>query len=294
MQPKVSIIILNWNGWPDTMECLESLNRLDYSNFEIILIDNNSKERLPLVNMRFLKLSIFQVFNDNNLGFAGGNNQGINIALERGADFILFLNNDTTVESDFLKKLVAVAKKNKDYGIFGPVINYYDQPEEIWFAGGQLNRLKTEGRHILLAPKEELKKVDYITGCCLLVKKEVVKKIGLLSEDYFLYYEDTDWCQRAQLAGYNCGLVTSAKIYHKQSRSTQEFSYPYIYYHSRNGLIFASRYGVKSLVYLASAWIFFKQLVKIIINHHSHWAGPVIRGVSAFWQGKRGKLEGYY
>jgi len=114
MQPKVSIIILNWNGWPDTMECLESLNRLDYSNFEIILIDNNSKERLPLVNMRFLKLSIFQVFNDNNLGFAGGNNQGINIALERGADFILFLNNDTTVESDFLKKLVAVAKKNKD------------------------------------------------------------------------------------------------------------------------------------------------------------------------------------
>ena len=324
MQPKVSIIILNWNGWSDTMECLESLNRLDYSNFEIILIDNGSKEKPPLVNVQFLKLSIFQVFNEENLGFAGGNNQGINIALERGADYILLLNNDTTVEPDFLKKLIAVAKENKNYGILGPVINYYDEPDKIWFAGGQLNWLKTRGTHItdmnkiysssgISQQRDEVEKsdfeessrlaslrsnsileVDYITGCCLLIKKEVIEKIGLLAEEYFLYYEDTDWCQRARRAGYLCGLAGEAKIFHKQSRSAQEFSYPYIYYHSRNGLIFASRFGVKILVYLASGWIFLKQIIKIIIGHKKEWAKPVWRGVWDFWRGKKGKLEGYY
>ena len=294
MLPKVSIIILNWNGWADTLECLASLNRLDYNNFEIILIDNASKERPPLVSVQFLKLAIFQIFNEKNLGFAGGNNQGIKIALERGADYVLLLNNDTTIETDFLSKLIEAGENNKAYGIFGPVIYCSDEPEKIWFAGGQFNWLKTRGSHIFTKPSEELKKVDYITGCCLLAKKTVIEKIGLLSEDYFLYYEDGDWCLRAQKAGYSCGLVSLAKIYHKQSRSTQEFSYPYIYYHSRNGLIFSARHGLKLLTYLASIWIFFKQFVKAIIDHHSHWAGPVMRGVTDFWRGKKGKLEGYY
>jgi hypothetical protein len=294
MLPKVAIIILNFNGWADTLECLASLNRLDYSNFEIILIDNASKERPPLVNVQFLKLTIFQVFNEKNLGFAGGNNQGIKIALERGADYVLLLNNDTTVEPDFLKKLVEAGENNKSYGIFGPVIYYSDEPEKIWFAGGQFNWSKTQGSHLFANPSEELKRVDYVTGCCLLAKKEIIEKIGLLSEDYFLYYEDGDWCLRSQKAGYSCGLVGSAKIYHKQSRSAQEFSYPYIYYHSRNGLIFSSRHGLKPLTYLISLWIFFKQLIKVMIDHNFHWAGPVMRGVADFWRGKRGKLEGYY
>jgi len=294
MQKKVAIVILNWNGWPDTLECLESLNRLDYSNLDIILIDNASKERPPLISVQFLKLTIVQIFNEKNLGFAGGNNQGIKIALERGADYILLLNNDTTVESDFLKKLVGVGEEKESYGILGPIIYYSDEPEKIWFAGGQFNRLKTRGSHIFIKPNEAVKKVDYITGCCLLVKKAVIEKIGLLSEDYFLYYEDGDWCLRAQKAGYICGLVSSAQIYHKQSRSTKEFSYPYIYYHSRNGLIFSSRHGLRSLTYLASIWIFFKQLIKTMIDHHFNWAGPVMRGVMDFWRGKKGKFEGYY
>jgi len=297
MQKKVSIIILNWNGWPDTLECLESLACVDYDNFEVILIDNGSKEPFGYardIKNKFGELKIIPIFNKENLGFAGGNNQGIKIALERGSDYILLLNNDTTVESDFLKKLIEVGEKNKSYGIFGAVIYYSDEPEKIWFAGGKFNWPKTRGSHIFSKPNDELKKVDYITGCCLLIKKKVVEQIGLLSEDYFLYYEDGDWCLRAQKVGYRCGLVSSAKIYHKQSRSTQEFSYPYIYYHSRNGLIFASLHGLTILAYLASVWIFFKQFIKAIIDHHTDWAGPVMRGVMDFWRGKKGKLKGYY
>lgn len=297
MFPKVSIIILNWNGWADTKECLVSLNCVDYDNFEVILIDNGSKESLDFardIEEQFSNLKIELILNEENLGFAGGNNQGIKIALEGGAEYVLLLNNDTTVEPDFLKKLIEAGEKNKSYGILGPVIYSSNEPEKIWFAGGQFNWLRTRGSHIFTEPSDELKKVDYITGCCLLVKKEVIEKIGLLSEDYFLYYEDGDWCLRARKAGYLSGLIGLAKIYHKQSHSTQEFSYPYIYYHSRNGLIFSFRYGLGFLTYLASVWIFLKQFIKALVDHNSHWAGPVMRGVVDFWRGKKGKLKGYY
>jgi hypothetical protein len=302
--PKVFIIILNWNGWSDTMECLSSLNNIIYDNFEVILIDNGSKEKLPISNYQFPKLKITQIFNDLNLGFAAGNNQGMKMALEGGAEYVLLLNNDTAVEPDFLNRLVEASENNKEYGILGPVIYNYGT-EKIQFAGGKINWSKTKGEHLTLfnAPQPplnlrggagELYFTDYITGCCLLIKREVIEKIGLLSEDYFLYYEDTDWNMRARNAGWLCGVVPNAKIYHKASQSSQEFSYPYIYYHSRNGLIFASRFGSKFLTCLISGWIFVKQVIKMVVGYRRDWARPVMKGVIDFWWTKKGKLEGYY
>ena len=298
MNPKVFIIILNWNGWSDTLECLESLSRIVYDNFEVILIDNASKGdyRLPTTDYRF---KIQMIYNKENLGFAGGNNQGIKLALERGADYVLLLNNDTTVEPDFLKVLVEAAEADKKYGILGPMIYCYGEPSRIQFAGGKINWSKTRGTHITIPPFEKggrggIFPTDYITGCCLLIKREVIEKIGLLNEDYFLYYEDTDWCLRAKKAGWLCGVAPIAKIYHKQSKSTDKFSYPYIYYHSRNGLLFASRFGFLPLTYLISFWIYFKQLIKLLIGYKYKWARPVMYGVEDFWRGKVGKLRGFY
>jgi len=299
MSPKVFIIILNWNGWRDTFECLKSLSDLAYGNFEIILIDNASKEKTRFSRETFPKLKTTQVFNEYNLGFAGGNNQGIKMALEGDADYVLLLNNDTTVEPDFLSVLVAEAEKNNEAGILGPKILFYDEKRLIWSAGGKITGNFTRGELIGYRQNDsgqynQTKEVDYISGTCLLVKKEVIKKIGLISEDYFLYYEDNDWCQRVRQAGYKCLLVPEAKIYHKASKSTQEFSYPYIYYHSRNGLILASRFGSKTLTYLISFWIFAKQVIKLLVGYKRNWARPVMRGVVDFWRGKRGKLTGYY
>ena len=311
--PKVFIIILNFNGWPDTLECLASLSKVNYDNFEVILIDNGSKENFQFPISNFQKFKIQAIYNRKNLGFAGGNNQGIKLALERGADYVLLLNNDTTGEPDFLTKLIKAGEQNNKYGILGPIIYDYNEPSKIQFAGGKINWSKTKGEHIvdgknppqpslkggsnsppLGGVRGDLTETDYITGCCLLIKKEVIEKIGLMSEDYFLYYEDTDWNLRAQKAGWQCGVVPSAKVYHKASRSAQEFSYPYIYYHSRNGLIFASRFGSRFLTYLISAWIFLKQVIKLIIGYKRNWARPVMKGVIDFWRGKKGKLSGYY
>ncbi|MBI4708867.1 MAG: glycosyltransferase family 2 protein [Candidatus Portnoybacteria bacterium] len=311
--PKIIIIVLNWNGLSDTIECIESLKKIDYQNYEIILVDNGSMDNsVAVLKEKFG--DIYLIENRKNLGFAGGNNVGIKYALKNGADFILLLNNDTKVESDFLTKLVKIANNDNKIGIVGPIIFSYDEPEKIYFAGGKVNWSRTRGEHINFEKKSisvipakagiqtwmpdqvrhDIYGVDYITGCCLLIKKEVVEKIGLMSEDYFLYYEDTDWCLRAQRAGYKCVLASQAKIYHKQSKSTGEFSYPYIYYHSRNGLMLCSRFRSKILAHIISSWIFLKQIIKLVIGYKREWAKPVMKGVVDFWKGKAGKLEGYY
>ncbi|KKS64853.1 MAG: hypothetical protein UV67_C0015G0022 [Parcubacteria group bacterium GW2011_GWC1_43_12] len=319
--PKVFIIIVNFNGWPDTLECLGSLEKVDYDNFEVVLIDNASTEKPPLYSVipgLTRNLKVRQIYNDFNLGFAGANNQGIKMAQGCGADYILLLNNDTTVEPDFLNKLVEAAQSDDKIGIIGPYIYYYDDPAKIQFAGGKINWSKTRGEHILQLNSDVIpakagiqinsglnsdldsrfrgndRPVSYITGCALMTKREVVEKIGPLSEDYFLYYEDTDWCQRAKNAGYKCAIVPESKIYHKQSKSAGEFSYPYIYYHSRNGLIFGWKFGPKIIVAILSVWIFLKQIIKYLTGYKRAWARPVMKGVVDFWKRKRGKLEGYY
>jgi hypothetical protein len=313
MDKKVFIIIINFNGWPDTKECLDSLDRVEYDNFEVILIDNASKEKPQTANFSGQKFKVKTILNEKNLGFAGANNQGIKLALDpsthsissgqagsgQEADYVLLLNNDTTVEPDFLTKLVAEAEDDETAGIVGPLIHFYDNKDKIWSAGGKITNNFTRGE--LIAYQETnnddyqvAEQVDYISGTCLLIKTEVIKKIGAISEDYFLYYEDTDWCLRANRAGFRSLLVPQAKIYHKASRSTVEASYPYIYYHSRNGLMFGERFGNRMIVPLFSVWIFLKQVAKLVFNYKKDWAKPVMRGVCDFWRGKKGKLEGYY
>ncbi|HRY52779.1 MAG TPA: glycosyltransferase family 2 protein [Candidatus Portnoybacteria bacterium] len=299
MDKKVFIIIINFNGWPDTKECLDSLARVDYDNFEVILIDNASKEKPQTAGFSSQKFKVRTILNQENLGFAGANNQGIKLALENKADYVLLLNNDTTVEPDFLTKLVAEAEDDETAGIVGPLICFYDEKDKIWSAGGRIANNFTRGELIAYQEAEDgnyqvAEQVDYISGTCLLIKAEIIKKIGLISEDYFLYYEDTDWCLRASRAGFRSLLVPQAKIYHKASRSTVEASYPYIYYHSRNGLMFGERFGNRIIVPLFSVWIFLKQVAKLVFKYRKDWAKPVMRGVCDFWRGKKGKLEGYY
>src|SRR3989338_5242542 len=126
--PKVFVIIINFNGWPDTQECLESLEKLlvsDTNSFEVVLIDNGSQNNFQFPISNFQKLKIHEIYNKENLGFAGGNNQGIKLALANGAEYVLLLNNDTTVEPDFLAKLVEETKSDESTGIVGPPISFF-------------------------------------------------------------------------------------------------------------------------------------------------------------------------
>src|SRR3989344_1344952 len=144
---KVFIIIINFNGWPDTKECLESLSRVEYDNFEVVLIDNASKDDYGLRTTDY-GLKIHEIRNKENLGFAGANNQGIKLALANNANYVLLLNNDTMVEPDFLSKLVEEAEDDESTGIVGPLICFYDDHNKIWSAGGKISNHSTKGELI--------------------------------------------------------------------------------------------------------------------------------------------------
>jgi len=296
MIPKVFIIIVNWNNWTDTLECLESLKNNDYLNYKVVIIDNGSKEKFQISDSK-----VKVIYNKENLGFSGGNNVGIKYALENKADYILLLNNDTIVSNNFLSKMVEIAEKDNKIGIVGPKI-YFPDSKKIWFAGGKINWLYNKG--IMKGfneidngqyNKPEAQKTDYITGCCALIKKEVLKKIGLMPEEYFLYYEDTDWSLKAQKQGYKCIFVPSAIIWHKGSKSSVAESSSYIYYHIRNGLILAKKYApwhIKFFVHLDVIWRIKKQIFKYIFMPKKRiWAKYILLGIRDFYFNKKGKIN---
>jgi GT2 family glycosyltransferase len=187
-------------------------------------VDNASSDgTVETVKEKFPSVKI--ISNPKNLRFAGGNNVGIEYALQNKSDFVLLLNNDTEVDPNFLSELVRFAENDSRIGIVGPKIFYYYDQKRIWFAGGRVDYWKGWISHIGIreidhGQYDTAREVDYITGCCMLVKREVVEKIGKLDESYFIYGEDTDWCLRASRADYKLAYVPSSVIWHKVSASS--------------------------------------------------------------------------
>ncbi|WP_297634869.1 glycosyltransferase family 2 protein [uncultured Clostridium sp.] len=250
-EPLVYIILVNYNGFEDTKECIASLKKIDYKNYKIILVDNASVEK---ANLNFD--GVITIKSKVNLGFAGGNNLGVKKALKDKADYILLLNNDTTVEKDFLSELVKTAMKDNKIGVVGGKINYFDEKDKIWYAGGKVNSFTARTRHIGVneIDKGEYDKeseTEYVTGCMMLVPAKVIEDVGMMEEDYFLYYEETDWNMKIKNGGYKIVYNPKAKIYHKISSSTQKISDIVSYYYDRNSYYFIMRnFGTKNKMFM--------------------------------------------
>ncbi|MFC2082233.1 glycosyltransferase family 2 protein [Bacteroidota bacterium] len=189
--PQVNIVILNWNGLEDTLECLESLRNINYPNYKIIVVDNHSTGNdVELIKEKYENEISKLIVTEQNLGFSGGNNIGIDYSVESGAEYILLLNNDTVVEADFLTILVNEGKSD-DIGIVSPMIAYFSDNKKIWSAGGKINKLKasgfTFGRNKNVENFNYARICSFASGCCLLIKSRMIKEIGKLDENYFLY-----------------------------------------------------------------------------------------------------------
>jgi GT2 family glycosyltransferase len=239
--PKVDIIVLNWNSYEDTSNCLRSLERIDYPRYKVTVIDNgstdNSGERL---SAEFGQADF--IFNDDNMGFAGGCNVGINQVTEGSspADYVLLLNNDTVVESDFLDRLVCVAEKHEDIACVGGVIN--DSSGQVWFAGGRFIPYLCRGSHIQEVESDEPYETDFVTGAMMLVDSGFLSSHGGLNEDYFFGMEDLDLCLTAQEQDLKLLISPEARATHNVSSSAGRRS-PFKYYHStRNRLQLASNH----------------------------------------------------
>jgi GT2 family glycosyltransferase len=296
MKPKVVIIILNWNNWSDTVECLESVYQINYPNYDIIIIDNgstdNSTEKIikyckggikvksrffsngpnnkPIDILMYTKdiaekggileketyfsnlpsnTKLRLILNGKNYGFAEGNNVGIRYALKAlNPDYVLLLNNDTVVDKNFLTELIKVAETDSKIGIVGPKMYYYDHPKMFWGAGGKVVMLLEHWQRgmnkIDKGQFEKIEDVDFIAGAGLLIKKEVFEKIGLIPTDYFLGWEDIDFCMAAKKHGFRVNYVPKSIIWHKVSASYKKgnLNYKQVVWGIRNRILFRHKF----------------------------------------------------
>jgi GT2 family glycosyltransferase len=264
----VYIVILNWNGWQDTIECVESCGRLTYSDFRIVIVDNGSTDGSEsILRERFPGLVILQ--SGENLGFSGGNNVGIRYALEHGGEYVWLLNNDTVVDPEGLTELVAVAERDDRIGIVGSKLYYYSEPNRLVFAGGfwkgaplyPLDRGVNEEDHGQYDVEED---VEYITGCSLLIKTAVIADIGEMCPDFFLYWEDVDWNASASDRGWRIVFVPTSRVWHKVAASTNSEPGMKTYYSVRNRLLFLKRHRRSLLftTFLRTLFVFISYFLK--------------------------------
>jgi len=273
---EIAVIILNWNGLEDTLQCLESLKAIKYPNYEIILVDNGSTDdSVACLSSRYPNVTIIE--NEENLGFAEGNNVGIRHALASNVLYLLLLNNDTIVEPHFLTELIEVAENDPKIGIVGPKIVYDSDPEKIWSVGGRANLFLglflNKGNHHSARTCTGIKTVDYVSGCALLIKAEVIEKVGLLDEDFFLYLEDADWNFRAHLHSYRSVVNCDATVLHKSGASRRTAPDSVYYYFARNSLLFLKKRG---------KWYHFVTFVPSFV---------ALNGVMFIWSLAQGKRE---
>ena len=209
----VTVVVLNWNGFEDTRRCVESLRRLDYPSLSIIVVDNGSTDdsaarieaELPEVEL---------IRSERNLGFAGGVNLGIRRALEGDAAYVWLLNNDATAEPGTLSALVDEAERDEHVGIVGGVLR--DPSGRVEWGGGRINRWTGVSR-----PARPGRRLDYVSGACMLVRRAVFDEVGLFDEAFFFYFEDADLCARARQAGWRLAVAPEARVEHEVGASVK-------------------------------------------------------------------------
>lgn len=241
--PLVSIITVNFNQSEVTCAFIESLNRITYPNFEVIVVDNNSTEDDPaIIKQRYPNIIFIQ--NPINYGFAAGNNFGL---MRAKGDYVMLLNNDIEVPPDFMQPLVEKLEKNTKIGAVSPKIKYYYQSDTIQYAGfTPLDNITMRNTAIGFRQKDtgqydKDRKTAYAHGAAMMVPMRVVKEVGLMSYIFFLYYEEADWCARIANAGYSMYYVHNSYVLHKESISTGKLSALKIYYQNRNRIVFMRR-----------------------------------------------------
>jgi GT2 family glycosyltransferase len=256
--PKVFINILNWNGKEVLKDCLRSIEGVDYANYEVVVVDNGStdgsqeeiEKNFPYVH---------SVKNRENIGVAEGQNIGVRYALEKGADYVFVLNNDTTLDRNILKELIKASKGDPKVGVAVPLTYSADEPDKIQSAGGMIDWNRGKCYHLQAAETENsVTEIDYLGSA--LIKRNVIEEVGLYDSRYFAYWEDTDFCTRVKRAGFKVVCALRAWLWHKGTYSIKKITGFYEYYFTRNRFWFMKRYATRWQFASFILWFFFFEL----------------------------------
>lgn len=282
---KVSIITVNYNQPEVTLELLKSLREQDYQNLEVIVVDNGSREDASArINEEYPEA--ITIRSEKNLGFAGGNNLGIRAST---GDCLFFLNNDTVVPKGTIASLVDVLDGNDEVGAVCPVINYYDQPAITQYAGYTPISTLT-GRNHAIGYRQHVPVADHLIdtpfahGAAMMMRRSVIDQVGLMPENYFLYYEELDWGAKITKVGYKIKVDRSVRIFHKESISTGKASPLKTYFQTRNRILFMRRNvrGIRKIAFLLffTFLAFPKSLLGFLMkgemdHFYSFWNGAI-------------------
>ncbi|HEX8598932.1 MAG TPA: glycosyltransferase family 2 protein [Chloroflexia bacterium] len=261
-------VILNWNNLELTQDTLRSLQAQDYPRLRAVLLDNasrNQEETLSVIHDEFPQVELWG--SRRNLGFAGGCNLGMRVALEMGAERVLLLNNDVLLERDVVSRLVEALEDEK-IGAVSPLVLYASEPERVWFGGGSVRmggRVLPE--HLWLdeppdhVPAVSAYDTEWLAGTCILARRSAVEQVGLMDAAYFLYWEDVDWCYRLRMAGYRLLVVPGARIRHRVNATTASLpSLGSVYYWERNRLRFIKKWGTRASLIIGIVKILWRSL----------------------------------
>lgn len=280
MDPRLSIVSVNYNTTADTIAFIESCRLSDYSHFEIVIVDNASSPPFPEIEGRDLTIIRSPV----NLGFAGGNNLGIDAAT---GDYIFFLNSDTLVTKDLFSKIVDFLRETPDAGAVTPKILYADGVT-IQFAGsGSISTLTGRGRRIGrnesdAGQYDTVYQTELVHGAAFAVPRKVISEVGKMPQEFFLYYEEHDWAEQIKRAGYKLYYNGKASIIHKESKSVGGSSPLKTYYMARNRILFIKRnsQGIARWVSLA-----FVTFISLPVNLCRFVVTRKLNLAKAYWKG---------
>lgn len=285
-KPLVSIVTVNYNGSIHTRAFLNSLRHISYRQIEIFVVDNASCESIEDLKQDFPEVIFIE--SKENLGFAGGNNLALQAATGK---YFFLLNNDTELEANFLEPLVSLMESNPSIGIVSSKLVYYSEPNRLQFAGSRGINMYTGrgfaiGHKELDAPKfDDSYKTELAHGAAMMFSRDVVEKVGLMADLYFLYYEETDFCERVKRAGFEIWYCGASKVYHKESMSVGKESPLKTYYLTRNRVIFTKRNTSGLQRYMAVLFFYLiafpKGIIKYIFKKEYKLLGAFVRG--AVW-----------
>src|SRR3989344_879636 len=278
-----------------------SIKKINASDFKlnVVVIDNGSREKLNLPQDYLGNIPLEIIVKENNLGFTGGHNKGIKYALENGADYILVLNNDVTIDPNLISQLIKALDRNSKYGIVSPKIYFakgfefhkdkYKEDEKgrvFWYAGGIMDWANVIARHrgvdeVDKGQYQKTEETDFATGACFLIKRDMLEKVGFFDDKFFLYYEDSDLGQRIKRSGYKIIYAPDAVVWHKNAASVGGSGSPLQdYYISRNRLLFGLRYAP-----LRSKIALIKESIRLLVSGRQ-WQK---KGIRDFYLGRFGK-----
>jgi GT2 family glycosyltransferase len=286
---KVTAIVLNYNGYQDTLECVQSLLKVNYPLLDIVIIDNDSTDdsiynlttffekystnfKLPNQKESRTDNKSVKIINSGiNGGYGFGNNVGIKYALASGADYVLILNNDTIVKPDFISPLVDAAEEDPVIGIVSSKILYHHDKSKIWSVGGEVTPLLKNVTHYFFNQIDSRQKIpeqlNFISGCMWLIRKDVFLKVGFINEEYFMYVEDVEYCHRVISKGYKLTVIPESQVFHKVGSAGGGRLSPFsIYWKSKNMYKYITTYesGLSGILPLLNIFVVrtFRWLIK--------------------------------